>query len=353
MPPSAPLTLQQILWADFKISFGLIAAMIVVFYIGKKLAEKGDRVARVSGLGGSWVGLVLLACATSMPELVTGVATAGVVGAPDLAVGNIMGSCLFNLAIIALMDLLWRKGPVLLEVSRSQERPALFGIALLCLGTAGLYFVAPGRLAQDWGFGFGAALVIGYFVSVRMLFEGKSSETTESAEDEKRKAERSQAFRAFGWWALWMVLAGLFLSWIGDEISRHKFGPNRFMFGATWVGTFFLAFATSLPELSVSISAVRLGAVEMAVGNVLGSNLFNLAILPICETTARMAQRPAVFFNADPIHLLTAGASILMTAVVYVAIKRRSSRQIGGMAPETILVAIIYVAASVGIFIFS
>ena len=78
------------------------ACLAIILFAGTKLAHYGDVIAEKTGLGRIWVGLLLLAAITSMPELVTGLSAIGLVGLPDLAVGNLLGSCLFNLAILGL-----------------------------------------------------------------------------------------------------------------------------------------------------------------------------------------------------------------------------------------------------------
>lgn len=341
-------------WADLGISSALLGTMILVFFIGRTLARKGDDLGRVTGLGGSLVGLIFLACATSMPELITGVATAGVVQAPNLALGNIFGSCLFNLAILAVMDVLSRGGPVLRTVGKAQHMPACVGFVMIGIGAAGVLFVSPKMLPAEWGAGFAVALLFAYLMGLHFIHKGtprgEGPGEEEAGDREARLAKRARTLKSFLWWSLWMIVAALALSWVGDQVSRYKFG-GTFQFGATWVGTFFLAFATSLPELSVSITAVRLGATEMAVGNILGSNLFNLAVVPVCQLSAVIGKAPPVLYEANPIHLLTAGAAMLLTAVVYVAIRTRPKFQVGGVGIESIVIAIVYIGAMVAIFL--
>ncbi len=79
------------------------ACLAIILFSGTKLAHYGDAIAEKTGMGRIWVGLILLSAVTSMPELVTGVSAAALVKLPDLAVGNLLGSCLFNLMILDVL----------------------------------------------------------------------------------------------------------------------------------------------------------------------------------------------------------------------------------------------------------
>ena len=90
-----------------------LLCLVIILFAGTKLARYGDAIAEKTGLGRLWVGLVLLAIITAAPEMVTSVSSAALVGLPDLALGTLLGSCLFNLTILALLDILHRRTPVL------------------------------------------------------------------------------------------------------------------------------------------------------------------------------------------------------------------------------------------------
>lgn len=328
----------------------LLFFMVLVYLLGGVLARKGDVLARVTGLGGSWVGLVFLACATSMPELITGVATAGVVKEPDLALGNIFGSCLFNLTIIAVLDLMRKKGPVVRDVGSSQLLPAVLGFVIIGVGTAGVYVGVRDLMAPGWCWAFSAALLLIYALSIRLIYS-QSRTVQESRERvEREEISRGRVFADFAIWSVLLIVAALFLSITGDDAAKHDFGGD-FMLGTTLVGTIFLAFATSLPELSVSITAARIGAPEMAVGNVLGSNLFNLAVIPFCEVAAWIGGGPGVLFGGSATHLLTGGVSMVLTLLVIAGIRTRRRAAVGRLGIESILILLIYLATMVALWV--
>ena len=112
-------------WLQFLLCLTLIG------YAGVKLSRYGDVIADKTGLGGTWIGLVLLASVTSLPELVTGISSVAVVKVPEIAVGDILGSCVFNLLIIVILDFLHRGESVYTRTSQGHILSAGFGIMLI------------------------------------------------------------------------------------------------------------------------------------------------------------------------------------------------------------------------------
>ena len=336
---------------DLWIVFQLIFWMALVFIIGKTLARKGDLVGKVTGMTGSWVGLVLLACATSMPEMITGVATAGIVKKPDLALGNIFGSCLFNLAILAFLDFLDRKNQTLRSVRSSQVLPAMLGVFMIGIGVAGVWAVSPGRLPASWSWAFSGALLVGYAFCIHKIYRQGQDAEDEPPVDVPPGTTKARALVEFGLWSGALVFTAIQLSQTGDTVSTHGFIDGKVHVGASFVGGFLLAAATSLPELSVSIEAARIGAYDMSVGNVLGSNLFNLAVIPICEVAAWLGGGPVILYGASPTNLVTGGVSIFMTLLIIAVIRRPPKLKVGWMGIESIILLGVYVAASLAIFL--
>jgi cation:H+ antiporter len=116
----------------------LLACVAVILTAGSRLTRYGDVIAEKTGLGRAWVGLVLLASVTSLPELVTGVSSVAFFNAPNIALGDIVGSCMFNLLIIALLDALERQQPISTRVHEGQALSASFGVFMLGIAAIGL-----------------------------------------------------------------------------------------------------------------------------------------------------------------------------------------------------------------------
>jgi cation:H+ antiporter len=109
------------LWLSF-----LICALIIIF-TGTKLIRYGDIISEKTGLGRVWIGATLIPLVTSLPEI-TSSASAAWINAPNLAIGNIFGSIMFNLLIIAIADFTHGPGPLLKEVTPGQILTAILGI---------------------------------------------------------------------------------------------------------------------------------------------------------------------------------------------------------------------------------
>lgn len=303
-------------WLQFGICAGLIVGA------GYLLSQYGDVLAEKSGLGRTWVGVVLIASVTSLPELVTGISAVALVGQPDLAVGGIFGSCLFNILLIAVLDLAYQPGRVLQEAHEGHTLSASLSIVLIGLASMRVF---AGTAWNEWALGWigPTSLIIffAYLLSERLIFRFEQRRVIEALTERAQTLNYGyistrRAVVIFTVAALAIVVLGVWLSFIGDQIARTT------GLGTSFVGNVFLAISTSLPEVVVTISAVRLKAIDLAIGNLFGSNLFNIAILAIYD----LFYLPGPLWGfVTPIHLVAGLGTIAMTAVAIVSITYRAS----------------------------
>src|SRR6185437_4406296 len=248
------------------LEFGVCA--IVIGYAGPMLTRYADVIARLTGLSRSWVGLVMLATATSLPELFTGVSAVVAAAAPNIAVGDALGSCVFNLAMLVLLDELSRGEPMYRRIDQGHILTAGFGVILI--GSAGAFLLLS-QSAMDIRFlhvsGYTPFIVVLYLIAMRAAYsyERRSFHPPDATKPEAGYT-LGAAFVRYGAAASLVIAAGIWLPFIGRELA-DTMGWNT-----TFVGTLLIAAATSVPELVVTVSALRLGAVDMAIGNLLGSN---------------------------------------------------------------------------------
>jgi cation:H+ antiporter len=299
------------------------ACGVLIGLAGFQLTRCGDIIARRTGLSGSWIGLALLATVTSLPELATGITSVTIANAPNLAVGNALGSCVLNLVFLVIVDFLYRKGPVWRLASRGHVLAAAFGVVLLGLTLVSLLVGhvgsrAPGTLPAwmpEFGFGLATPIVLAlYFVAMRTVFAyERSHSAAEASADDADPALPSlrRAVAGFILSAAAVVGAGLWLPFVAVELAATM-GWNR-----SFVGSLFVALVTTLPELAVTLSALRLGAVDMAIGNLLGSNLFNVTIIAVDDLFYRGGPLLA---DVSLVHAVTAGAAVFMTGLAMVAL---------------------------------
>jgi len=328
------LLVEALIWLKFLFCLG------VILFAGTRLARYGDAIAKKTGLGGIWVGLVLLAAITSIPELVTGVSSAALVKLPDLAVGTLFGSCMFNLAILALLDILHRRTPVLSEVRRRHIASA--GVGILLIAVAAVSIFAGERLS---GLGLGwvgvpsIIILVLYLVSVWGMFRFERSQPVqrvEAASPQYAEISMRSVYFRFTLAAIAVIGAGIWLSFIGDEIGQ------TYAWDASFVGSLFLAISSSMPELVVSIAALRLGAIDMAVADILGSNMFNIAIIFLIDLSF---SRGAILSSVSGAHLTTAIVAVVMTLLVIIGLRFQQKS-------KTFIVISWYALILIGLYIF-
>ena len=317
-----------------------VLCLAIILVSGTRLSRYGDVIAEKTGLGGIWIGLLLIAAITSMPELVTGVSAAALVESSDLALGALFGSNMLNLLVIALLDVLSHPVPILTRVSPGHIASAGLGILLIAIAAGAIF--AGGRisgLALGW-LGLPAIIIfIVYLLGVRGIFHFERRRPLESLRAVPLRYEaisqRATYFK-FALAAVAIIGAGIWLSFIGDEIAQVT------GWGATFAGSLFLAITTSLPEVVVAVSALRLGAIDMGVAAMLGSNMFNMAI--IAPVDLAYSKGPILSFVSQG-YVVTALVVIAMGALVIAGLRFRARR-------KTFAVMSWYVPGLIGLYIF-
>ncbi len=305
------------IWLQFAVSAALIGAA------GYRLSLYGDVIAEKTGLGRNWVGLVMLASVTSLPELVTGISAVTVAKEPNIAIGDVLGSLVFNLLLVVLLDFLHRGESVYTRASRGHILSAGFGTLLIGLVAFNLVLGGRGSLPAIGHVGvYSIVIVLLYAFAMRTIF---AYERRELAEAVGQAAERypdmtlRHAATGYALASLVVVAAGIWLPFIGvqlaDAMGWHK----------TFVGTLFVAFATSVPELAVTVSALRLGALDMAIGNLLGSNLFDIVIVAVDDLF--FVDGP-ILAHVSPLHVVSAISAMMMNGVAVVGLLYRPAGRV-------------------------
>jgi cation:H+ antiporter len=322
--------------------FALSAAVIV--YAGTKLTRYGDQIADITGLGGLWIGVVLMASATSLPEIFTDV-SAALMNAPDIAAGDLFGSSMANMLILAIIDLMHRQKRLFQQAAFEHALSA--GLAIFLTALAG-FFVLYGANVKHAGVGVGSlVLLVFYILGMRVVFR---QESLRRRQREHEKVAEAQAVEApkpptkreglrtaaggFGLSALALVIAAPFLAGSATEIAE------RSGISATFVGTSLVGITTSLPELVTTIAAVRLGAFDLAVGNLFGSNAFNMAAFFFVDLA--FLEGP-VFQAVSDAHAMTALWSILLMCVALMGIIYRVEKRYLLIEPDSFLIILGYI----------
>lgn len=290
---------------------------------GPKLVRHANRIAELTGLSASWIGLTLLAAATSLPEMVTGISAVTVAAAPDIAVGDALGSCIFNLLMLVVLDEFSRDQPVYRRIHQGHILTAGFGIIMI--GSAGAAILL-GETGLDIRFGhvsvYTLFLILLYFIAMRASFDYQRREIGSAGmHGDEGGVPLRRAIRGYAASASIVVAAGIWLPFAGVAIAEQM------GWRTTFVGTLLIAASTSVPELVVSISALRVGAVEMAISNLLGSNLFDMLAIAIDDIF--YIEGPLLSAVA-PAHAVTAFAAVIMSGIFIVALLFRPASRIRG-----------------------
>jgi cation:H+ antiporter len=304
------------IWIEF------VLCATAITWSGYILSKYGDVIAEKTGLGRAWIGAILIAGATSLPELASGISAVAWLKAPNLAAGAVLGSCLFNLMLIAVMDLAYQPGRVLANAQDVHILSAGLGVLLLGMVAMGV-LIGPGMN----GFGLlgisflSIVIVIVYAFGGKMIAGLEKERMNQVLEQEARKMDYDhisarKAYAAFIMGAIAMIFLGIWLASIGDRLSATTGLSHSF------VGNLFLAICTSLPEIAASLAAIRLGAIDLAIGNVLGSNLFNVTLLAAYDLADGNANFWASLNNANG---FAAVITMMMTGVVIISLMYRAS----------------------------
>lgn len=252
-----------------------IFASAVVVAAAIKLAEYGDVISIRTGLGGMFIGLILMAGATSLPELLT---TINAINQkiPDLAAGNMFGSNMFNMLLLGAIDLMYFRTRILRKVARRHALSGSFAVFLIVLAT--FFVMADIDIRIGW-IGLDSILLMAvYVIGLRIIRTNSmpiSTQESPEIDDSIPSLKKGLIGFSIATAALVVIMPLLVSSSNGiAEITG---------LGVGFIGTALVAIVTSLPELVTTITAVRLKVYDMAIGNLLGSNMFNIFILGLSD----------------------------------------------------------------------
>ncbi|WP_096699711.1 sodium:calcium antiporter [Polaromonas sp. AER18D-145] len=288
---------------------------VLIAGAGYVLCQSADQIAKATGLTGGWMGLALLATVTSLPELASGISAVTVIGAPNLAVGNALGACVFNLVFLVVIDALQPRQPIYSHASAAHLLSAAFGVVMLGFVAMSLLLPAATPAMLHLGL-YSPVLLALYLLALRSVFAHEQSLRPKPDPDAASvpAPPLGRQWRRFGLAAMVVLAAGSWLPAIADQLAQAM-GWSR-----SFVGTLFMALVTTLPEIAVTLSALRLRALDMAIGNLLGSNLFNVTILAIDDI---FYTRGPLLTDAAPVHAGTAVAAVVMSGLVMIGLVMR------------------------------
>jgi len=332
------------LWVLFT-SLGLCG--IVILYYGMKLSLTTETFAEKKKISSSWLGLTVLAMITSMPEL-TVVLTSSIMGKPELGVGDIFGACQMNLIIIVLLDALQGSGAFSYQLRLTHILPA--SMSILIIGLAILGIVVTSITGTSFiGFIVLPLMLLAYIYGNRLIYkvEQLSEEGFDKEEDIGAIIETdTELLMKIILYGILISSAGALASLLANDLSVYPFmiSGKTFILGGSFVGVLFLGFITALPEFAVSFSAMKLGAVDMAVSNILGSIAFNVTLLIVMQLTTTKGIFLLLLQAQNGISILIPAVGvIIMIAIVMMGLIYRSQKSFLQMGLDSFAVLLIYI----------
>lgn len=268
--------------------------VLLVVYLSINLSKYVDALDKKTHLSGAFIGGVLLAAVTSLPELFTSITSVLMLNQPNLVQGNVLGSNIFNLTVIGVCVFFASKSFKETTLSKSHLTTIICTIAMFVICFIGMYMqnaVLNLKIIQvNWA---SVLIIILYIVNLKKMNNDSTGSNEETCDI---NLTVKQIMVRFILTAAILVIVSILLTEVTDKIAE------RLNLGATVAGAVFLGVATSLPELTSSINLVRLKNFNASFGNIVGSNLFNFTILSLAD----------ILYNKGGIYLKDYQASVFI-----------------------------------------
>ncbi|MBV1865858.1 MAG: hypothetical protein KUG74_15685 [Rhodobacteraceae bacterium] len=325
-----------------------ILATAVVWVAGSRLVVYGDRLSDRYGWNRAFVGLIFLATVTELPEIATTL-TASIAGNAHLVLGNMFGGVTMQTAILAVVDLLIVRSALTSWPRKATH--ALEAVLLIILLNVILAVSFLGEFEVFWGIGLGALSLAVFYPLAIVLLRKYDEQNPWLPVDLPDSSEKTGTFilskslektatPTIVWYAavasFAILIAGFTVATRADAIAEQTGLLSSF------VGIAFLAAATSMPELSTTIAAARMGAYTMAISNIFGSNLIMVALILPADIAYR---KGPILAEIDSLAQFSIVTGILVSAIYIAGILIRRTPKLFGAGVDSILVLTIYLAS--------
>lgn len=323
-------------WLQFLIS----AAVVVV--AAHYLAQHGDIIAVRTKLGGLFVGTVFLAAATSLPEMLASV-NAFQIGSPNLAAGNFFGSNMVNMALLAVLDLMYFQAPLMRRIAINHSLTAGLTILLMLIAVTSL--VADIGIAIGWVGLDSIIMIVAYFLGLWVIQQGTRGLPAAVALDVEPGPTFPSLRRGiigFG------ISAAVLVAVVPLLVDASATIAVITGLGTGFVGTALLALVTSLPELIAALAAMRLNAFDLAVGNLFGSSVFNMFALGLVD----FVYFDGRFLGAvDPNFAIVGLLGLLLTAMALMGTLARVERRFLFIELDSAAILVLYLLGMYLLFV--
>ena len=314
-----------------------LGSAAAVIFFGTRLAVYGDALATLTGWGRLFVGSILIALATSLPELATNISAVQLDPPnPELAVGNVFGANMLNMFTFAAVALAFGGKRFLQRVALQQGY--LIVVAALLTGLA-LIFGATQFGVSAFQIGLSSVILLGVFLAgMYWVYATRPASGDEGSDDPGMTLRRA--------WVLFLlvsagvVVAGFFLAWSTDRIADIT------GVASSTLGILLVSLVTTMPEAASTIAAARIGAMDLGVAGLYGSCAFNITILFYADIFYRGG---ILGLQTEPAHFVAGGMAIGLMLVGFVLIMFREKIRAAIAAGLLSLMAAGYIAGAIAV----
>lgn len=330
--------------------FAFPIAACVIGYAGIAIIKHAEYLAKTTGLGQAFFGAVFIGATTSLSGLVTSLSVA-YQGYASLAVSNSLGGIAIQTVSLGLADIAYRKAN--LEHAAASETNLVQGVLLIILLSIPLFAVTIKNFTFLNVSPFSIILIITYFFGVRLISQAFQSPmwkprlTAETHKEEKEKIVFSSKYQFKSWF--YLIILALILSFSGWALGKAGISLSiHAHLKESLVGGVFTAITTSLPELVIAISAVKRGALALAVGNIIGGNTFDVLFIALSDFFYRKGSLYAALSISD---LFWIALNIILISILLLGLLRREKHGIANIGFESALIMLIYIISILYVYI--
>lgn len=307
------------------LQYVLSAAIVVFFSI--KASDYIDLLDRNTKLSGAFLGGIMLSAVTSLPELFTSISATVLLDQPGLCMGNILGSDLFNVAALSGAILFWFKGFSKGRVSKSYRHVTILVLViygLICLNFLDILNLRILNLSVT-----SVLIFVVYVLGAKYLAVASDVDADEDTLGYQATKSSSLSVKQIGFRffivSIGIIVFSIVMTYQTDRIAE------RLGIGQGFAGALFLGVATSLPELSSTIALFKMKNYNVAVGNIVGSNLFNFIILTVADL---LSMSSGVYAEPDTqvVNLLGLGAAAMAFFWILLRFRSRVTQAVCSLA---------------------
>lgn len=336
-------------WPFWLIVTVFLTAAAVIAVVGTLMARLADQLADITGLGEAIFGAVFLGGCTSLPGIITSIATA-YQGYPELSISNAIGGIAAQTTFLAIADIFHRK--VNLEHAAASIENLVQGGLLVTLLAIPLFASTTPNVTVFQIHPATPVLLAAYIFGLRLVASARSTplwkpENTRETTRDTPQADSVEGNNPRKTWLLFIIYS-LIVATAGYGVAQTGIGiTNATGISQSVVGGLFTAFATSLPELVTSIAAVRQGALTLAVGGIIGGNSFDVLFVAIADISYRQG---SIYHAITNRQIFIISLTIILTGILILGLLRREKHGFCNIGFESFLVIFLYLGAIILLF---